>query len=184
MSHPQSDNWPPRQSCSRFLSELFDRRREPPSLLKGSGAGFTASARPDAQIEQDLKDELRLEPSVRTIAIDVRVKDGVATSTGPIDSDGEQRRIETAVQRIAGVKSLSTKLQVIVPEPGVRTDDDIARECEDVLATLVPRFDYAIQVMVSNGWVTLSGASPGATSAGLQKRWSAICPTSAESTVK
>lgn len=48
-------------------------------------------------------------------------------------------------------------LKTIVPEPGVSTDDDIARECEGVLANMLPRSDYAIQVMVSNGWVTLSG---------------------------
>lgn len=118
---------------------------------------LTKPARSDAQVEQDVKDELRSERSIRASTIEVRVKDGVVTMSGPIDGDGEQWLIETAARRIVGVKGLSMRLQVVIPEPGVRTDEDIASECEDVLAILIPEFDYAVRVMVSNGWVTLSG---------------------------
>jgi osmotically-inducible protein OsmY len=141
-----------------FLSELFGRRREHATLpSQRLDAPLTNPTRSDAQIVQDVKDELGLEPSVCASGIDVRVKDGVVMLTGSVGDNSERRLIEAAAQRIAGIKSLSIKLKTIVPEPGVSTDDDIARECEDVLANMLPRSDYTIQVMVSNGWVTLSG---------------------------
>jgi osmotically-inducible protein OsmY len=39
----------------------------------------------------------------------------------------------------------------------MRTDDDIRRECEHALGMTVAGANQAIKVMVSNGWVTLSG---------------------------
>jgi osmotically-inducible protein OsmY len=150
-------NSPQSRSYFDVLKELFGRGREYDSPSVCLSTELTKQSRLDTQVEQDVKDELRSEHSIRASAIDVQVKNGVATLTGPIDGDGEQWLIETAARRIVGVKSLSMKLNAVVPEPGVRTDDDIAHECEDVLASLIPGFDFAIHVMVSNGWVSLSG---------------------------
>lgn len=141
-----------------LLSEFFGVHREHATLPShGLDAQPTNPTRTDAQIAQDVKDELGLEPSVCASAIEVRVKDGVVTLTGYVERDSKRGFIETVVQRIAGIKSLSTNLKIIVPESGVSTDDDIEHECEGVLANVLPRSDYTIQVMVSNGWVTLSG---------------------------
>lgn len=73
-----------------------------------------------------------------------------------VDSDGERWLIESAARRIAGVKGLLAQLTVFAADV-TPDDDDIARDCERVLEGLTPRDDYAIGVMVSHGWVTLSG---------------------------
>jgi osmotically-inducible protein OsmY len=157
MHHYQAAYSPQSRSYFGVFKELFGRGQEYDSPSKCLSTKLTKPRRSDTQVKQDVKDELRSEHSIRASAIDVQVKDGVVTMTGPIDGEGEQWLIEAAAHRIVGVKGLSTKLNVVAPEPGVRTDDDIASECEDVLATLIPGVDYVIHVMVSNGWVTLSG---------------------------
>jgi osmotically-inducible protein OsmY len=157
MNHVHEANSPKSRSYSGVLKKIFGGRQKSAPPSKFPSAKLTKPARSDTQVEQDVKDELRSEHSIRASAIDVQVKDGVVTMTGPIDGEGEQWLIEAAAHRIVGVKGVSMKLNVVVPEPGVRTDDDIASECEDVLATLIPGVDYVIHVMVSNGWVTLSG---------------------------
>jgi osmotically-inducible protein OsmY len=157
MYQHQHANWPQSRLYSDVLKRIFGRRQKHTLLSTPLGAKLAKPARSDAQIKQDVKDELRSESTVRASAIDVQVKVGVVTLTGPVDGDGEQWLIETAARRIAGVERLSVNFKTVAPEPGVRTDDDIARECEDVLATLIPESDYVIQVMASNGWVTLLG---------------------------
>jgi len=108
------------------------------------------------QIEQDVREELEMEPSVRAAAIDIQVRDGVVTLSGVVDGDGERWLIESAARRIAGVKSVLAQLKIFAPDI-TPADDDIALDCERVLRRLTPKTDYAIGVMVSNGWVTLSG---------------------------
>lgn len=110
----------------------------------------------DLQIAQDVRDELEMEPSIRAAAIGIQVKDGIVTLSGVVDSDGERWLIESAARRIAGVKGLLAQLTVFAADV-TPDDDDIARDCERVLEGLTPRDDYAIGVMVSHGWVTLSG---------------------------
>jgi osmotically-inducible protein OsmY len=77
--------------------------------------------------------------------------------TGTVSADSEQWFIETAARRIVGVESLSVRTKTIVPEPNVRTDDDIERERENALGVKVSVPNQAIKVMVSRGSVTLSG---------------------------
>lgn len=59
--------------------------------------------------------------------------------------------------KIARVRTSIDKLKVSVPEPEIRSDDDIMHECEDALGTTLPGANHAINVMVSSGWVRLSG---------------------------
>ncbi|OWW18290.1 BON domain-containing protein [Noviherbaspirillum denitrificans] len=114
------------------------------------------AARTDTQIERDVQDELEMEPSVRADAIGVQVKDGAVTLTGIVDGDGERWLVESVARRIAGVNDVLGRLKVFAP--GITpADDNIALACKRVLGRLTPKTDYTIGVLVSNGWVTLSG---------------------------
>lgn len=108
------------------------------------------------QIEQDVREELEIEPSVHADAISVQVKDGTVTLAGIVDGDGERSLIEAAACRIAGVRGVLGQLNSIASNV-TPADDDIALDCERVLGRLTPKTDYAIGVLVSHGWVTLSG---------------------------
>lgn len=114
--------------------------------------------RSDARTRQDVIDELQSELTIDAAAIEVQAKAGVVTLTGSAESVSDKWLIESAARRIAGVNGLAGEPAVIVPEPGMRTDDDIRRDCEHALGLTVPGANYAIKVMVSSGWVTLSGS--------------------------
>jgi len=155
MHHYQTAYWP--QSNPYFAAFRQPGRHSensPASADQGAQPGF--GARTDLQIEQDVRDELEMEPSVRAAAIGIQVRDGVVALTGVVDGDGERWLIESAARRIVGVKGISAQLKVFAPDI-TPADDDIAHDCERVLRRLKPEQDYAIGVMVSNGWVTLSG---------------------------
>lgn len=111
----------------------------------------------DVQIARGVMNGLQPETSLSAMPISVIVKDGIATLSGRADGQGEMWLIETAARRIAGVKGVMMKLEIRPPEPGIRSDDDIFRDCGNVLgvATLSP--NDAIKVRVKNGWVSLSG---------------------------
>lgn len=113
--------------------------------------------RTDSQIKQDVLDELRSDRSVNAASINVDVKYGVVSLSGRVESAAEKWLIEKDAGRIAGVTSLKAKLDVVPPQRETSTDDEIGRECENVLQTSVPGPNEEIKVKVSNGWVTLSG---------------------------
>ena len=111
----------------------------------------------DSQLQQDVSAELQWEPSVHAARIGVEVKDGVVTLAGEVDSYSEKWNAERAVQKVVGVKALTTELQVQLASPSTRTDGDIAEAVENVLEWTSSLPAGAIQVMVEGGWVTLSG---------------------------
>jgi osmotically-inducible protein OsmY len=111
----------------------------------------------DRQIQLDVLDELRWEPSVNATDIGVTVKDGVVTLEGTVDSYAEKWAAERAVKRLPNVKGLAVELEVKLPGSSERTDADIARAAEDALQwdILVPR--NRIKVTVEKGFLTLEG---------------------------
>ena len=111
----------------------------------------------DSQLQQDVSAELNWEPSVHAARIGVEVKDGVVTLAGQVDSYAEKWNAERAAQRVAGVKALTTELNVQLASPSTRTDGDIAESVENVLEWTSSLPAGAIQVLVEGGWVTLSG---------------------------
>lgn len=157
MYHYQEAAWRPQNN--HYFAALKNpvKLSDGLSLSDDSTAKTGNAARTDMQIEQDVRDELEMAPSVRAAAIGVQVKDGAVTLNGVVDGVGERWLIESAARRIAGVRDVVGQLKSFAPDltPG---DDDIALDCERVLERLTPKTDYAVDVMVSHGWVTLSGS--------------------------
>jgi osmotically-inducible protein OsmY len=142
------------KAAKGMLFSNFERSE----LSQGVGPTMSDYARSDARTRQDVIDELQSELTIDAAAVEVHVKSGVVTLTGSAEGVGDTWLIESAARRIAGVRGLAVELAVIVPEPGMRTDDDIRRDCEHALGLTVPGANHAIKVMVSSGWVTLSGS--------------------------
>jgi len=111
----------------------------------------------DAQLQQDVMDELKWEPSVHAAQIGVEVSDGVVTLAGEVSSYPEKWSAEAAALRVAGVKAVAVNMKVKLSALGQRTDADIAQSAKNVLSwsTSVPK--DAVQVMVEGGWIVLSG---------------------------
>ncbi len=111
----------------------------------------------DSQLQQNVINELKWEPSVHSTNIGVEVKNGVVTLAGHVDSYGEKWHAEKAAQRVFGVKAVAVEMDVNLPGISERSDADIAQSVTNVLlwTTFVPR--DAVKIMVEKGWITLTG---------------------------
>lgn len=111
----------------------------------------------DAQIQKDVLEELKWEPSVQASNIGVEVKDGVVTLAGHVDSFAEKWHAEQAAQRVSSVQALAVEIDVKTSLAPKRIDADIARSVKNILEWNVFIPKDSVKVMVENGWVTLSG---------------------------
>lgn len=111
----------------------------------------------ELQLRQDILDELEFEPSVNAAHIGVAVKNGVVTLTSHVGSYTERLAAVAAVRRIKGVRGIADNIEVRYASDKKTSDDEIAKKAIDILGwdTVVP--SGSVQVMVRDGWVTLSG---------------------------
>jgi osmotically-inducible protein OsmY len=111
----------------------------------------------DAQIKQDVLDELVFQPNIDETQIGVIVKNGVVTLTGRVFSYANKIAAEEAVKKVRGVKAVSEDIEVGYDTKEHQTDTEIATAVIDALKwnSAVP--DEKISIKVEDGWVYLSG---------------------------
>lgn len=113
--------------------------------------------RTDMQIQKDVIDELRWNPSVTEKEIGVAVADGVVTLTGFVPNYAQRFEAEVAAERVVGVKAVACELTVRLPATSIKSDTDIAHKAVDALAWDVVVPDDKIKLRVVEGWITLEG---------------------------
>jgi len=111
----------------------------------------------DREIQLDVLDALRWEPSVNATDIGVAVKNGVVTLEGTVDSFPEKWAAEKAAKRVPSVKGLAVEMEVNLPGSSERTDADIARAAETALDWDISVPSDRIKVTVEKGFLTLEG---------------------------
>ncbi|CAM2195092.1 BON domain-containing protein [Paraburkholderia sp. A1RI_3L] len=111
----------------------------------------------DAQLKQDVEDELEWDPAVKATDIGVEVSDRIVTLSGHPSSYAEKVAAEKAAHRVAGVKAVVVEMHVRLLGDDVRTDEDIANAVRSVLRWTVGLREDDVKVQVEKGWVTLSG---------------------------
>jgi osmotically-inducible protein OsmY len=111
----------------------------------------------DAQVQQDVLDELKWDPSFNAAQIGVEVRAGAVTLTGHVDSHAQKWEAERAALRVVGVMALAVAIEVKLPGSSQRDDADIARAAENVLLWTVDLPEDRLKVMVEGGWLTLFG---------------------------
>jgi len=111
----------------------------------------------DAELQQDVMNELQWEPTIEAAEIGVAVKDGVVTLSGYVDSYIKKWAAERAAARVSGVRAVAEEIQVRLPSSLKRSDEDLAGAVANVLEwnVLVPH--DRVKVQVQDGLVTLSG---------------------------
>jgi osmotically-inducible protein OsmY len=111
----------------------------------------------DLELQRDVMNELRWEPTIRAAEIGVAVKDGVVTLSGYVDSYAKKLAAERAAARVFGVRAVAAAIQVRLSGSLKRSDEDIAGAVANVLEwnTLVP--GGRVKVRVQDGVVALSG---------------------------
>ena len=111
----------------------------------------------DMQLQKDVMDELKWEPSVNATHIGVEVEDGVVTLDGHVDSFCEKWQAEKVAQRVSGVRALAVNIEVKLLGSSVRSDSDIASAAEKMIHWTNFGHANAVKVMVEKGWVTVMG---------------------------
>jgi osmotically-inducible protein OsmY len=110
----------------------------------------------DQQLQEDVIEEIKWEPSTTGSRIGVSANNGVLTLTGTVASFAEKRAVEKAAQRVEGVKGIAEEIKVQISGPHARNDSEIAEAAVSALKwhVWVPS---KIQAIVSQGWITLKG---------------------------
>lgn len=111
----------------------------------------------DTQLQSDVIDELRFDPSVGIAEIGVAAKDGVVTLTGKVDSYARKYAAARAAERVACVRAVADDLTVAVLSSLALTDTEIAHMATSALKWDVEVPDEHIIVRVEKGWVWLDG---------------------------
>jgi osmotically-inducible protein OsmY len=111
----------------------------------------------DTELQQDVMNELKWEPTIKAAEIGVGVTDGVVTLSGYVDSFWKKWAAERAAARVFGVRAVAEELKVRLPGSLKRSDEDIARAASNVLEWNVAVPHDRVKVQVQDGLVNLSG---------------------------
>jgi osmotically-inducible protein OsmY len=110
----------------------------------------------DAQLKNDVMEELRWESSITSTDISVVAKDGVVTLRGRVPYYAEKWAAERATQRVEGVKVIAEEIEVNLAAGHERKDTELAHAIVNALKwhIWVP---HQVKAKVEDGWVTLTG---------------------------
>lgn len=111
----------------------------------------------DAQLQQDVQNELNWDPSIHAEQIGVAVHNGVVTLSGLVSSYAEKLATERAAKRVLGVRGVAEDIEVRVTPSMKRNDTEIARAAVDALTWDVEVPHEQLTLKVENGWITLEG---------------------------
>jgi osmotically-inducible protein OsmY len=111
----------------------------------------------DIKIQEDVMEQLKWEPFLKSSEIGVAVKNGIVTLLGQVDSYSKKLAAENAAKKIAGVRAIAEDIQIGVSPTHRKTDTEIAEAVLNALKwqTMIP--DEKIKVKVEDGVVRLDG---------------------------
>ena len=111
----------------------------------------------NAELQKDVQDAIKWEPLLNAAEIGVKVKDGIVTLTGTVDSYAKKYEAEDAAKNVAGVKAVVEKIDVKLAHWGKTTDAEIATEVLNAFKWNWRIPNDKVKVKVESGWVTLEG---------------------------
>lgn len=116
----------------------------------------TFSQKTDTQIQQDVLNEIKWDPSITASEVSVTANDGVVTLRGSVPHYFEKSSAENAAQRVSGVRAVADEIEVNMMGSYERSDEQIAEAALSALewSYLAPK---DIKVTVEKGWITLKG---------------------------
>jgi len=105
----------------------------------------------DAELQQNVMDELKWEPTIQAAEIGVAVKDGMVTLSGNVDSYAKKWAAGRAARRVFGVKAVAEEIKVTPAGSYKRADKDIAQSATKVLEWNLWVPHDRVKVMVQDG---------------------------------
>ena len=111
----------------------------------------------DAEIKNDVLDELAWQPNIDENQIGVIVENGVVTLSGVVNNYSKKVAAEKAAKNIEGVKAVALDIEVKYGVDFKKTDKEIAKAIVDAYEWNSSIPEDEIQIKVENGWVFLTG---------------------------
>lgn len=111
----------------------------------------------DLEIQQDVINELKWQPFLKSANIGVAVKNGIVTLSGNVDNYSQKIGAEKAARKVTGVRAIAEDIQIGVSPALEKTDVDIAESVVNALKWHAAVPEERIKVKVENGIVTLEG---------------------------
>lgn len=111
----------------------------------------------DFEIQKDVMDELKWEPSLYATEIGVAVKNGIVTLSGTVDSYSKKASAERAATKVSGVKAVAEDIEVKPFSSLKKNDTEIAQAVTNALKWNSSVNEEKVKVKVDDGWVTLEG---------------------------
>ena len=110
----------------------------------------------DSQIQRDVMNELKSDPSVTASEIEVTTNQGIVTLRGSVPLYFEKSSAENAAQRVSGVRAVADEIEVNIMGSYQKSDEQIAEAAVNALkwSASAPK---DIKVSVEKGWITLKG---------------------------
>ena len=112
----------------------------------------------NAELQQDVMDELRWDSATRDLEIGVAAKDGVVTLAGTVPTYSAKLAVQQAAERVAGVRAMADDVAVRLASSDERSDTELAHAVLNALKWDVDVPEEMISVKVGNGLVSLEGA--------------------------
>lgn len=111
----------------------------------------------DNQIQSDVIDELKWEPTLNSSEIGVAVRNGIVTLSGQVDTYAKKLAAEKAAKKVSGVKAVAEDIQVGISPSYRKTDTEIAEAVLNALKWHTAVQHDQIKIKVEDGIVRLEG---------------------------
>jgi len=111
----------------------------------------------DADIQQDVIEQLSWNHYLNASEIGVTVRNGVVTLSGQVDSLKKKLTAEKEAKKVSGVKAIAEDIRVGISRDFKKTDSEIAQAILYALKWHSCIDEEDIQVTVEDGMVTLDG---------------------------
>lgn len=111
----------------------------------------------DSDIQKDVIEALRHDPSVTHEHIGVSCQDGIVTLSGTVPNYFEKSAAEKATQKVSGVEAVVENIEVKIPGIYMRDDKTIATAILDQFYWHVQIPQDKIKIAVEEGRVNLTG---------------------------
>jgi osmotically-inducible protein OsmY len=111
----------------------------------------------DAELQQDVMDELHWDAATRQMEIGVAAKGGVVSLFGAVPNFSVKLAAEAAAERVSGVRALADELTVTLATSSERSDTVLAHAALSALQWDVDAPHETIHLKTDGGWLTLEG---------------------------
>jgi osmotically-inducible protein OsmY len=111
----------------------------------------------DAQIQDEVIQELKWDSRVEQTDVCVTVNHGLVALTGQVSSLARKMAAQEAAYRVPGVLDVTNDVKVVLPKYAERPDTELAEAVRSSLESSIWVDHRRIVSTVSNGWVTLEG---------------------------